>query len=268
MRGGLSVRRIWGLMYRHLALYRASWPRLFETIYWPLVSMLVCGFTSKFFAARMGAPMVVAAGMLLGGVILWEVCLRAQMGFSVSFLEEIWSRNLGHLFVSPLRPSEMLLAFSGIAVLRMLLGVVPTSLLAWLFYGFDPLRLGPEIGLFVFSLLLTGFAVALMVISLIMRHGAGAEALAWSVMFGMAPLSAIYYPVSVLPHGVRMLALCLPTTHIFEAMRADLLGGVIAWDQIGLSFGINLIWLVAGGALFIREFRLARISGALVSIGE
>jgi ABC-2 type transport system permease protein len=264
----MSARRIWGLMYRHLALYRASWPRLFETIYWPLVSMLVWGFTSRFFAARMGSPALVAAGALLGGVILWEVCLRSQMGFSVSFLEEIWSRNLGHLFVSPLRPPEMLIAFSGLSVLRMLLGVVPTSLIAWLFYSFNLLKIGPSLGLFVLALLLTGFAVALMVISLILRHGAGAEALAWSVMFGMAPLSAIYYPVATLPHFVRILALCLPTTHVFEGMRAGLIGGVMAWDQLAWAFGIDLVWLAVGFALFVREFRLARISGALVSIGE
>jgi ABC-2 type transport system permease protein len=264
----MNARRIWGLMYRHLVLYRSSWPRLLETIYWPMVSMLVWGYTSRFFAARMGSPVSVAAGALLGGVILWEVCLRSQMGFSVTFLEEIWSRNLGHLFVSPLRPSEMLAAFSGFAILRMLLGVVPTALIAWLLYSFNLFKMGPVVGLFVLALLFTGFAVALMVISLILRHGAGAEAMAWSVMFGMAPLSAIYYPVGVLPHGVRLLALCLPSTHVFEAMRENLASGVIDWRQMAWAFGIDLIWLLAGMLLFIREFRLARISGVLVSIGE
>ena len=31
-----STRRVWGLMYRHLALYRHSWPRLLELMYWPV----------------------------------------------------------------------------------------------------------------------------------------------------------------------------------------------------------------------------------------
>jgi len=122
--------------------------------------------------------------------------------------------------------------------------------------------------LFVVALLLTGFAVALMVISLIMRHGQGAEALAWSVMFGMAPLSAIYYPVSVLPKGARAIAECLPTTHVFEGMRSSLRTGQIAWHQLGWAFAIDLVWLAAGFWLFIREFRHARVTGALVSIGE
>jgi ABC-2 type transport system permease protein len=264
----MSPRRIWGLMYRHLVLFRTSWPRLFEIIYWPMVSMLVWGFTSRFFAARMGSPGAVMAGTLLGGVILWEVCLRSQMGFSVSFLEEIWSRNLGHLFVSPLRPKEMLTAFAGLAVLRMLIGVVPAALLAWGLYAFNVLTVGPVIVLFVAALVFTGFAVALMVISLIMRHGQGAEALAWSVMFGMAPISAIYYPVSVLPKPVQLVAQCLPTTHVFEGMRASLATGRIAWHQLGWAVLIDLIWLAAGFVLFVREFRHARVTGALVTIGE
>ena len=100
-------RRIWGLMYRHLALYRRSWPRLLELAYWPVLNMCIWGFTSSFLRARMGNPAVMAGATLLGGVLLWEVTLRSQMGMSISFLEEMWSRNLGHIFVSPLRPFEM-----------------------------------------------------------------------------------------------------------------------------------------------------------------
>jgi ABC-2 type transport system permease protein len=73
-------RRIWGLMYRHLALYRRSWPRLLELAYWPVLNMCIWGFTSSFLQARMGNPAVMAGATLLGGVLLWEVTLRSQMG--------------------------------------------------------------------------------------------------------------------------------------------------------------------------------------------
>jgi ABC-2 type transport system permease protein len=35
-----------------------------------------------------------AAGALIGGVLLWDILLRGQQGFSFSFLEEMWSRNI------------------------------------------------------------------------------------------------------------------------------------------------------------------------------
>jgi ABC-2 type transport system permease protein len=263
------LRRIWGLMYRHVALYRRSWPRLLELAYWPILQMCLWGFTARFLAARMGTSAGIMAGAaLLGGVLLWEVTLRSQMGMSVSFLEEIWSRNLGHIFVSPLRPMELIAALIGMSILRMLAGVMPAIVLAWVFYAFNLFALGPVLVLFFINLMIFGWVVALSVVSLILRHGAGAEPLAWGVLFGLAPFSAVFYPVSVLPWFVQPLAFILPTSHVFEGMRGVLLNGTVQWHQLGLAFTLNILWLCAAMLLFNWQFRQARTSGALVSMGE
>ena len=263
-----SLRRVWGLMYRHLALYRRSWPRLVELAYWPILQMCIWGFTATYLATRMGSTAAVAGATLLGGVLLWEVTLRSQMGMSISFLEEIWSRNLGHIFVSPLRPSELIAALVGMSIIRMLMGVLPAILLAWAFYAFNLFALGPVLVLFFINLMIFGWSVALCVVSLILRHGAGAEPLAWGVLFGLAPFSAVFYPVSVLPAVVRPVAYILPTSHVFEGMRGILLNGEVRWDHLAAAFVLNLLWLAGAILLFNWQFRQARISGALVSMGE
>ena len=181
-----ALRRIWGLMYRHLALYRRSWPRLLELAYWPVLQMCIWGFTADFLAARMGGA-AIAGGLLLGGVLLWEVALRSQMGVAISFLEELWSRNLGHVFVSPLRPWELVAALIGMSIIRLCVGVLP------------------------------------------------AIALAWSVLFGLTPFSAVFYPVSVLPAWVQPFALALPSAHVFEGMRQMLTDGSINWFHLGAA---------------------------------
>lgn len=264
-----SLRRIWGLLYRHLSLYRRSWPRVLELAYWPTLQMCIWGFTSSFFLMRGGPPGdgLVAAGALLGGVLLWEVALRSQMGVSVTFLEEIWSRNLGHVFVSPVRPWEMLAAMFAMSVLRMLAGVVPAALLAYLLYAFDVFRLGPALVLFMACLMAMGWAVALGVVSLILRHGLGAEALAWALLFGVAPLSAVFYPVSVYPSWLRPVSLALPSTHVFEGMRAALRGST-SWGHLAWAAGLDAAWLALAMLLFATQFRAARMRGALVSVGE
>ena len=264
----LSLRRIWGLIYRHLALYRRSWPRLLELAYWPALQMLIWGFTASFIGARSGSPMVVAAGALLGGVLLWEVALRSQMGVAISFLEEIWSRNLAHVFVSPLRPWEMLAALVCVSAGRMLTGVLPAILLAWLLYAFNLFALGPVVVLFFANLMIMGWWVSLFVLSLILRHGAGAEALAWSVLFGLTPFSAVFYPVSVLPSWIQPVALALPSAHVFEGMRAALATGEIRWDHLAWAFGLNAVWLAVALWVFANQFRHARQGGALLNIGE
>jgi ABC-2 type transport system permease protein len=263
-----SVRRVWGLMYRHLALYRRSWPRLLELAYWPVLQMCIWGFTASFLATRIGSPAVLAGATLLGGVLLWEVALRSQMGVAISFLEEMWSRNLGHVFVSPMRPWEMVAALIMMSVIRMLMGVLPAILVAWLLYAFNLFALGPVIVLFFINLMIMGWAVALAVVSLILRHGAGAEALAWSVLFGLTPFSAVFYPVAVLPRLLQPVALALPSAHVFEGMRGVLLNGEIRWDHLIAAFALNAVWLAGAALIFALQFRQARLRGALLSIGE
>ena len=263
-----SARRVWGLMYRHLALYRRSWPRLLELAYWPVLGMCIWGFTASFLAGRLGAGAAVAVSALLGGVLLWEVCLRSQMGMAISFLEELWSRNLGHVFVSPLRPWELVAALIGMSIIRMLGGVAPAVLLAWLLYAFNLFAMGPVLVLFFMNLMIMGWWVALGVVSLILRHGAGAEPLAWSVLFGLTPFSAVFYPIAVLPASVRPIALALPSAHVFEGMRGVLLDGVIPWSHLLWAFGLNAVWLGLATMLFAWQFHQARVRGALLSIGE
>ena len=256
------------MMYRHLALYRRSWPRLLELAYWPVLGMCIWGFTASFLAGRMGSGAAVAVSALLGGVLLWEVCVRSQMGMAISFLEELWSRNLGHVFVSPLRPWEMVTALIGMSIVRMLAGVAPAVALAWVLYAFNLFVLGPVLVLFFINLMIMGWWVALGVVSLILRQGAGAEPLAWSVLFGLAPFSAVFYPVLVLPASVRPIALVLPSAHVFEGMRGVLLDGVIQWYHLFWAFSLNLVWLGLATLLFAWQFHQARVRGALLSIGE
>jgi ABC-2 type transport system permease protein len=263
-----SLRRVWGMMYRHLTLYRRSWPRLLELAYWPTLQMLIWGFTASFLAARAAGGAAFATGLLLGGVLLWEVALRSQMGVAISFMEEIWSRNLGHVFVSPLRPVELIGALLGISVIRMVVGVAPAMVLAWALYAFNVLTIGPVLVLFFVNLMVMGWWVALGVVSLILRHGAGAEALAWSVLFGLTPFSAVFYPVAVLPAAVRPIALALPSSHVFEGMRAVLQTGTVRWDHLAAAASLNVVWMAAAGLLFARQFRAARERGALLNIGE
>jgi len=263
-----SLRRIWGLMYRHLTLFRRSWPRLVDLAYWPILQMMIWGFTSRFFTSRLGDHGMVTIGMLLGGVLLWETALRSHLGFAVTFMEEIWSRNLGHIFVSPLRPWELLAALLGMSLIRMLLGVIPAMALAALLYHFNILSVGPVLILFALNLMVMGWWIALGCISLILSQGGGAESLIWSMLIGLSPIAAVYYPVSILPHWLQPVALSLPAAHVFEGLRAAISEHVIRWDHLAWAASLNAVWLTAAMLLFMQQFNAARRNGALMNIGE
>ena len=118
------------------------------------------------------------------------------------------------------------------------------------------------------NLIVMGWWVSFGVVSLILRHGAGAESLAWSVLFGLTPFSAVFYPVSVLPPVLQPIALALPSAHVFEGMRAIVYQGVIRWDHLAWAAGLNVVWMLAAVAVFARQFHAARVRGALLNVGE
>ncbi len=75
-------------------------------------------------------------------MLLWDILFRGQLGFSISFLEEMWSRNIGNLMMSPLRPIEFIIALMVMSVVRLSIGAVPVTFLAIAFFGFNLYRIG------------------------------------------------------------------------------------------------------------------------------
>ncbi|MFM2043356.1 MAG: hypothetical protein RLY86_1932 [Pseudomonadota bacterium] len=262
-----SVRRVGAMVLRHWYLIRASWPRILELAYWPTVQLLVWGILSQFLATN-STWIAQAAGVLLGAVLLWETLVRTKISMTVSFLEELWSRNLGHLFVSPLRPWEWVVSLTVMGVLRAVIGLALPVALAVPLFGFNLFSLGLPLVAFFAMLMLTGVTVALFTTGMILRHGMGAEGLAWMAVFVLAPVSAVYYPVDSLPDWLAWISLALPTTHVFEGMRGVLFTGVFNWGHLGWSVVLNLLYGALGGLYFLAAFRNARTRGALLQTGE
>ncbi len=262
-----SPGRIAALCRRYLYILRGSWPRILELAYWPLVQMILWGFITQFFVTQ-SSWVAQAAGVLIAAVLLWDVLFRAQLGFSISFLEEMWSRNLANLFVSPLRAHEFVLALMILSIIRTLIGVIPAALLAILFYNYSLFGFGPVLVLFFALLMMLGWAVGLIITAIILRYGLGAESLAWMAMFLLAPLSGVFYPVSTLPGWLQPVAWALPSSHVFEGMRAILFDDIFQTERFLTALALNLLYLAAGAAFFLYSFRIARRDGLLMRVGE
>ena len=263
----MSCRRVSALVLRYLYLLKGSWPRIFELAYWPTMQIILWGFISQFFFAQ-GNWAAEATGALLAAVLLWDILFRGQLGYSISFLEELWARNLGQLFVSPLRPYELVLSLTAISLIRTLIGIAPAALLAIPLYEYSIFELGLPLVAFFANLMITGWAIGLFVTALILRVGLGAESVVWMALFLIAPISAIYYPVSVLPDWLQVVAWALPPAYVFEGMRAVLFDDVFRLDLLAGAVGLNLVYLIAGGATFMLSFRVARERGLLHQAGE
>src|SRR5438445_9252837 len=132
----LAPHRIGAMVLRYLYLLRSSWPRVLELIYWPAVQLLVWGFLQLYIVQNAGF-FARAGGVFIGAVMMWDILFRGQLGFSVSFLEEMWSRNLTNLMISPLRPIEFVCALMIMSLIRLAIGMLPVTFLAMAFFWFN-----------------------------------------------------------------------------------------------------------------------------------
>jgi ABC-2 type transport system permease protein len=264
---GASFRRMAALVKRYIYLLRSSGVRIIELIYWPFLQMLTWGFLQKYLADTT-STLAQGAGVLIGAVLLWDILFRSKIGFSTTFIEEMWSRNLGNLLISPLRPLELIAALSAWSIIRLAVGMIPVAFAAYLFFGFNLLGLGLPLVAFFAVLVLTSWSLGLIAAGVILRYGLGAEELAWSLAFLLLPLCCVYYPVSVLPDWLQPVALALPPTHVFEGMRSILLHNIFDVRDLWWAMGLNAIYLVAGYATFRWFLASARVNGTLVQLGE
>ncbi|HJX17919.1 MAG TPA: ABC transporter permease [Acidiferrobacterales bacterium] len=262
-----SPARIYAMVLRYIYLLRRSWPRVLELAYWPTMQMILWGFITQFMLST-STWLAQASGVLLAGVLLWDVMFRGQLGVSTVFFEEMYSRNLGHLFVSPLRPYELVSALLVISLIRTLIGVGGAALLAIPLYHYSIFSMGLPLLAFFVNLLVMGWAIGLLVSALVLRFGLGAENLAWVAIFAVAPVSGIYYPIAVLPDWLRVIADLLPASYVFEGMRAVMFEHTFRTDLFTRAVGLNVLYLGFGIAVFLGVFRAARRRGLLINVGE
>ncbi len=263
----MNLGRVAALMTRHLFLYRRSFPRLLEIFYWPLLDLVVWGFITMYLA-RDGTGLHAAVTFFLGALIFWDILFRAQQGITISFLEEIWSRNLMNLFASPLTAGEFLAAMMAMSVLKVAAVFVIMTGFALLFYSYNVFVMGLSLLPFVLNLIAAGWLIGIVTLSVIMRFGQQAEVLAWGLVFLFQPISCVFYPLSVLPGWLRPLALANPAAHVFEGMRGVLLHHEVPWDALGWATGLNALFLLIVIAVYQHTFAVCKDRALLVRVGE
>ncbi len=258
--------RIAAIIQRHLYLYQRSLPRLTEIFFWPILDVVVWGFVTRYLReAQSNLPRFVT--FFVGALILWDILYRSQQGISISFLEEIWSKNLTNLFVSPMRPCEFLLALMTISVVKLLAAGLASSLLAWFLYSFNLLTLGLSLIPFVMNLMVMGWSIGIVTTAAILRYGQEAEVLAWGLAFLVQPFSAVFYPISVLPEWIQPMALLIPSSHVFEGMRAVVENGQIPVHHLAIATTLNIFYLAMAIGFFYWNLRIVRERGLFLRSG-
>lgn len=262
----MNWQRIFGIVYRHSAVYRFNYARISEIAVWPFFELLFWGFFGLFIRNISATGYIVA--VFVGTLLLWNVFQRIHQGVATSFLMELWSRNLMNIFVSPISTIEYLIGLAIVAILRITFISVLIWFFALLLYHVNVLSVGPALAVLAVNLILFGWALGTIVTGIVLRYGQSAESLAWSVAFFLQPLGAVFFPVSVYPVWLQNILWWLPLPHIFEALRAVYVTRQLPLNHIWWAFGLNIIYVFAAYVFFGYMFEKAKKKGFLLKIQD
>lgn len=250
IRVGAVIRRHWLILWR-------SPHRWFEIAFWPVMDVILWGSLGYFIAQENEASRA-SIPYLLAGLMLFWTLTQVQMTGSTTFMEETWTRNLLNVLTTPVKPLEYLAGTSVFGLAKLFLTLLTLTITTIILYGFDLRAVGWSVIPIVTLLVLNGWALALVVIGLILRFGQSAEILTWGLNYVVLAISGVFFPVEALPTGLRQIATVLPTTHAFAAARDVLDGNGVPWGRLGISSLGTLAALVLAtwfGAAMLKLFR-------------
>lgn len=259
--------RILALIIRYKTLIVGSIPRLISVFWWPSIQIILWGFFSEFLDSETSSPYSTIS-VLLTAVILWDVLFRGQLGLTITFFEEIWSRNLSHLFITPLRNYELIVGLILTSLIRTVLGLIPAIFISTFYFDLKTLDLGFYLIVFFFNLIITGWSIGFIVSGLVLRYGQSFEELAWAFIFLLLPFSCVYYPLNSLPEIIQSFAIFISPVYIFEGMREIIILNNINYDFIIKAFLLNVVYISLSVFFFYKMIISTKKSGKFLNYGE
>jgi ABC-2 type transport system permease protein len=258
----MKLTRLAAILLRQFYLYRGSVARTVPLFAWVAIDMMLWGFMAKFLGgiSQSNYQFVPA---LLGAVLFWDFMSRVMQGVTISFFEDVWSRNFLNIFSSPITIPEYVGGLMISSLATSLIGVTVMAIVASVAFGLSFAVYGVMLIPFIFVLLLFGMALGIAAVALVLRLGPAAEWFVWPIPALLAPFAAVYYPIATLPVWMRWISHLLPPSYVFEGMRAVVSGQHFDPNLLAVSLVMALAYVLLAYWLFHWVFRHAVRTGLI-----
>jgi ABC-2 type transport system permease protein len=257
----MSPSRVGAIVLRQVYLMRSSPQRVIPLIGWVAIDMVLWGFISRYLNGRFNTESFTAT--FLGAVLLWDFLVRVMQGVTMAFFEDVWSRAFLNIFAAPITLAEYLSGLVATGVATSLVGLVVMIALATSAFGLSFAAYGPALVPFVVLLFLSGIALGIASVAIVLRLGPASEWLIWPIPSLILPFASVYYPIGVLPAWLQPFARLLPPSYVFEALRASIHGQPVDWGSLAVGGALAVGYVILACLLFAAVYRYAIRSGLL-----
>jgi ABC-2 type transport system permease protein len=256
----MKLYRIKAIALRYMMLTLRDFHRFIDLIYWPVLDIIIWGFTARWIQTNQAHPLQVSF-ILLTALIFWQVLFRAQIEVSFSFLDELWSHNLVNLFSTPLKLSEWIIAVMAVGIAKSIFTFFFGTTIVWLLYSLSILKIGLPLLYFFGLIIMSGWAIGFLTTAAIAYWGQKIQTLVWVMTWLFAPFSGVFYPISVLPQWAQLFSRLIPMSYLFESIRELIITGIVPKNMLLICFGLNIFYLALGIMFFKVAFEKSKIYG-------
>jgi ABC-2 type transport system permease protein len=258
----MKTRRVAAIALRQFYLFRGSVTRMVPLFVWAAIDIVLWGFITRYLNS------VTSAGfdfvpVLLGAVLLWDFFTRVMQGVTLAFFEDVWSRNFLNIFASPLTITEYLTGLVLTSITTSAVGLVVMVLLAAAVFGLSFLSYGAMLVALVLVLFTFGIALGVAACAVVLRFGPSAEWFVWPIPGLLSPFAGVFYPIATLPRWMQAIAAILPPAHVFEGLRAVVMGGAVVPARLAVAAALAIVYLLGACWVFTRVYRQAVRTGLI-----
>lgn len=258
----ISVARSAAIALRQFYLIRGNLSRVLPLFVWVGVDIVLWGFITRYLNT-VSSPGFNFVPTLLGAVLLWDFLIRVMQGVTTAFFEDVWSRNLLHIFAAPLSNAEYVSGLVISSTVTSVVGLLVMVILATIVFGLSLFRYGIMIVPFLLVLFMFGIALGILGSGAVVRLGPSAEWFIWPIPAIISPFVGVFYPLSILPQWMRFISRVLPPSYVFEGMRTIIAGGSISGLVLLSGFCLSVLYILLAYWLFARVCQHAVRTGLI-----
>lgn len=204
---------------------------------------------------------------LMIGTVVWSYLSVAFDQVTETITIERWEGTIEYTFMAPIARLTQLLGSCLFAVVHGLFFVAVQLLVISLFFHLDlsHANILTSVGmLLIGSVSFIGFGIMAAILPLLYTER-GAQ-MAYIVRALILLVSGVYYPITVLPGWMQVIARLSPATYVLDGMRAGLLNNqplTALWGDIWPLLAAGVVSVPVGLWIFRRAERFAKRTGRL-----
>jgi ABC-2 type transport system permease protein len=258
----MNIKRVYAIFLRQSYLIRNNTTRAIPIFIWIVVDVVLWGFMSKYIST-IAASGLSFIPLLLGAVLLWDFLVQSMQGVTMSFFEDVWSRNFLNFFASPLLVSEYIAGLVLSSIARSVLALIAMLILATLVFGISIFIYGSSLALFLLILFFFGITLGILGISIVLRLGPAAEWFVWPIPALLSPFVGVFYPLSILPIWMQYVGRALPPSYVFDGVRSIVGGHGFPVATLLMGVGLSVIYIFLAYGIFILVYKKAIRTGLI-----